>query len=214
MMDATDPELLVAPLLEPTAPPWGDDGAAATAEEAGNAGTEEAPELLSHDDAVEMLVGVVQVPFALAALFRGRHWELTDPEALAIARPLARAIPPAWLTSRAMAASPWLVVATATYSAVTARLAADVAIAAAAVEKEPEKDVTPADSPAPSRPGPAGRRGRAADLGEARPSQAANPGAFEGAGLGLGLADAGNDSGRRPGRGRSNNGRFTASPAN
>lgn len=211
-MQADSPTLEVAPLPEPIEPPWGaDDGAGA--EEGGSApGTGELPEL-SRADTVEMLVGVVQVPFALAALARGQHWNLTEAEALSVAAPLSRALPPAWLTSRILAASPWLVVATATYQLVGARLALDAAIAANAARMEVPADDTRAGSPAPSRAAPGDNGAVAGDPGPAT-GWVANPGEFAGAGLGLGGAPDGGPPGGSAGRRRGNDGRFAASPAN
>lgn len=212
MMEPTSPELEVAPLPEPTAPPWGEDGGAAS-EEGASTPADGSPTVADTAAIVEMLTGAVQVPFALVALVRGEHWQLTDPEAGRIARPLARALPPAWLMSRLLMASPWAVVATATYQAVAARLATDQAIRAAV---PPPQEVPDRDTRT-GRFVPSG--GDGADNGDRPPDAAgigavgvANPSEFEGAGLGLGGPVR--SSGGRTGRGRGNPGDTTPPPTN
>ncbi len=181
MMPADSPTLEVEALPDPTPPPW-----PSTADEDRPTAGQDAPEPAADvapapDELVDMLVGAVQVPFALAALARGQHWNLTDAEALTVARPLSRALPPAWLSSRILAASPWLIVATATYQLVAVRAAIDAALAPP--QEVPAVD-TRTDRPAPSgaaagvEPGGAGAAGPATGF-------VPNPGEFAGAGLGL-----------------------------
>ena len=207
MMPAGSPELVVEPLPEPTPPPWTDDGAAAE-EGASEPPTDSPP--LDRAEAMDMLTGAVAVPFAVVALFRGPHWELTDAEAGTIARPLARALPPAWLLNRVLTASPWAVVAAATYKAIGLRLALDqlVALAKADGYQEVPIDTRPGD-------GSPRRRG-AADNGAGQDVLAgaggANPGDAEGFGLGLGDTP-GRPPGRRFRRGRGDPGGAAPPPA-
>lgn len=212
MMDADSPELVVEPLPEPTPPPWTDDDGASAEE--GASAPPDGPLLLDRAEAVDMLTGAVAVPFAVVALWRGQHWELTDAEAGRIARPLARALPPAWLLHHVLTVSPWAVVAAATYKAIGLRLAYDQIVAIAkkgAALQEASIDTQPGDA--------APRRRGAADNGAGPDAPApiggagvANPSDSEGFGLGLGDTP-GRPPGRRARRVRSDPGGDALPPA-